>query len=204
MSGIRDAFNCSVLACRSNLRKCWHFILCYKPQLFVSNDIYQVLCLGLSGSGKSTLLAQLVGENTTNIKPTNGFNIKTLPLNGIVLSVKELGGSERVQMFWANYYENKHALLFTVDIASNESIMQQSIETLRNILTNADLRGRPCMIIGTHNDKPEARTQRQIEQYFQTVMNGHKWKVFCCSALDRNSIMDAFAALIVLIKNVFP
>lgn len=107
-------------------------------------------------------------------------------------------------MFWANYYENKHALLFIVDIASNESTLQKSLETLRKILLNPGLRGRPCMIIGTHQDKPEARSQQQIEQYFQTVMNGHKWKVFCCSALDRNSILDAFACLIVLLKNVFP
>mgnify|MGYP000061773130 CR=1 FL=1 len=185
--------------------KCWHFILCYKPQLLsTTNNQYQVLCLGLSGSGKSTLLAQLVGEQTNGIEPTNGFNIKTLPLNGIILSVKELGGSERLQTFWSNYYENKHALLFIVNIASNEIIMQKSLDTLRTILMNPGLRGRPLMIIGTHKDQPEARTQQQIEQYFQPLLNGHKCKILCCSALDRNSIMDAFAALIVLIKNVFP
>ncbi|OTF82761.1 ADP ribosylation factor-like protein, partial [Euroglyphus maynei] len=184
---------------------CWHFILCYKPQLLSTNNQYQVLCLGLSGSGKSTLLAQLVGEQTNNIEPTNGFNIKTLPLNGIILSVKELGGSERLQTFWSNYYENKHALLFIVNIASNELLMKQSLDTLRQILMNPDLRGRPLMIIGTHKDRPEARTQQQIEQYFQPLLNDHnKCKILCCSAFDRNSIMDAFAALIVLIKNVFP
>ncbi|KAH9506984.1 ADP-ribosylation factor-like protein 15 [Dermatophagoides farinae] len=212
MSGVRNAFNCSFVACRSNLRKCWHFILCYKPQLLSSSSTttnehqYQVLCLGLSGSGKSTLLAQLVGEQigVDTIEPTEGFNIKTLPLNGIMLSIKELGGSERLQTFWSNYYENKHALLFIVNIASNETIMQQSLDTLRTILMNPGLRGRPCMIIGTHKDRPEARTEQQIEQYFQPLLNGHKWKIFCCSALDRKSIMDAFAALIVLIKNVFP
>lgn len=161
-----------------------------------------MLCLGLSGSGKSTLLAQLVGEKTTNIEPTDGFNIKTLPLNGIVLSIKELGGSDRVQMFWANYYENKHALMFVVDISS--SSLQQSIDTLRKILLSPALRGRPCMIVGTHKDKPEARTQQQVEEHFREVLLGHKWVVFCCSAFDRHAIQDAMSSLTSLINNVFP
>ena len=158
----------------------------------------------MSGSGKSTLLAQLVSENTSNIQPTNGFNIKTLPLNGTVLSIKELGGSNRVQMFWDNYFDNKHALLYIVDISSSESELEESVEILKNILTNPGLHGRPCIIIGTHNDKPEARTSNQIEQYFQGVMAGYKWKLFCCSAFDRHAILDALSTLVLLIKNVFP
>lgn len=107
-------------------------------------------------------------------------------------------------MFWTNYYENKHALLFIVDISASDTQIEESVEILRKILLNPGFRGRPCLIIGTHKDKPEARSVQQIEQHFQSVMNGHKWKLLCCSAFDRHAILDAFSTLIMLIKNVFP
>ena len=162
-----------------------------------------MLCLGLSGSGKSTLLAQLVGENTANIVPTDGFNIKTLPINGIVLSIKELGGSERVQTFWTNYYDDKHALIFVVDSSSSDSSLQESINTLRKILSNQSFRKRPCMVLGTHKDKPQARTHQQMEDHFREVLLDHEWALVCCSAFDRHSIQNAMCSLSSLI-NVFP
>ena len=163
-----------------------------------------MLCLGLSNSGKSTLLAHLVGENAANIQPTNGFNIKTLPVNGRVLSIKELGGSDRVQMFWTHYYDNKHALIFVVDISESDTNLQQSIDTLRQNLLSPAFRGRPCIIIGTHKDKPEARSQQQVEEHLKEVMMSHKWALFCCSAFDRYAIQEAMTSLTLLINNVFP
>lgn len=56
------------------------------------------LRVGLSGTGKSTLLAQLVGEPLCQVEPTTGFNIKTLPFKDTILSIKELGGSNNIQV----------------------------------------------------------------------------------------------------------
>lgn len=139
-----------------------------------------------------------------NIEPTNGFNIKTLPVNGRVLSIKELGGSDRVQMFWTHYYDNKHALIFVVDISASDSNLQRSIETLCKTLLSPAFRGRPCMIIGTHKDKPEARSQQQVEEHLREVMQTHKWVLFCCSAFDRRAIQEAITSLTSLINNVLP
>ncbi|KAJ6218790.1 hypothetical protein RDWZM_004602 [Blomia tropicalis] len=201
MSGVRNAFNCSFVACRTGLRKCWHFILCYRPHILTTYDQYHVLCLGLTGSGKSTLLAQLVGDNTNNIEPTNGFNIKTLPLNGMVLSIKELGGSERVQMFWANYYDGKHALMFVMNLTSTECNIDRSLDTLRMVLANPALRGRPCLVIGTHKDRPDARTKEQMEERLRDLMQDIRWAICCCSALDRHDIHQAMTTLTALIAN---
>ena len=222
MSGVRNAFACSFVACRTGLRKvnihllkhnsksnllpppqCWQFILCYRPHILANE--YQVLCLGLSGSGKSTLLAQLVGENpAATIEPTNGFNIKTLPVAGRVMSIKELGGSDRVRRFWAHYFENKHALIFVLNVAATTERMEAAVETLRSTLHSAAFRGRPCLVIGTHGDRPEARSAAAVEEQLREVMANVKWLLVVVSAFDRAAVQQAMASLAALISTVFP
>lgn len=167
--------------------------------MLILRDEYNVLCLGLSGSGKSTLLAHLVGESTSNIEPTIGFNIKTLPIKETVVCIKEVGGSCRIRLFWDNYFHDKNAILFAVNAASSDDELSSARETLRSVLSNSRLKGHPCMILGTHMDLPGAKSEQDLEQYFQSVMYGHKWKVKCCSSYDREQILDAFEKLLDLI-----
>lgn len=182
-----------------HLFQCWQFVLCHKPLMLVVRDQYNILCLGLSGSGKSTLLAHLVGETTSNIEPTIGFNIKTLPIKDTVISIKELGGSGRVQHFWNYYFTDKNAILFTVNSASNEEELKRARQTLKSVLSNNRLRGRPCLILGTHMDMSEAKSEQELEQFFQNIMHGHKWRVFCCSSFNKQQILTALETLVDLI-----
>jgi ADP-ribosylation factor-like protein 15 len=167
--------------------------------MLVVKDQYNILCLGLSGSGKSTLLAHLVGETTANIEPTNGFNIKTFPIKGTIVSIKELGGSGRVQNFWDYYFADKNAILFVVNASANEDELRLARETLRTVLSNIRLRGKPCLVLGTHSDVSGAKTEQELDLYFQNIMNGHKWQVLCCSSFDRQQTRSALETLIDLI-----
>lgn len=101
--------------------------------MFVLRDQYNVLCLGLTGAGKSTILAQLVGEAHSHLEPTNGFNIKTLPVNDTVISIKELGGSCRIQPFWECYFNEKNAILFVVNAAASEDELKTSRDILKKV-----------------------------------------------------------------------
>lgn len=170
--------------------------------MIVIKDQYNVLCLGLSGSGKSTLLAQLVGETTDNIEPTNGFNIKTLPIKDTVLSIKELGGSGRVQHFWDYYFTDKNGLLFVVNAAADDDQLSLARETLKSVLSNASMKGRPCLVLGTHSDLPRAKSQQALHLHFQSIMQGHRWRVMTCSSFDKLQIVSALEALIDLIVNI--
>ncbi|XP_054159622.1 ADP-ribosylation factor-like protein 15 [Oppia nitens] len=199
MPGLRETFDCSFSMCRTGIRRCWQFVLCHKPLMLAVKDQYNILCLGLTGSGKSTILAQLVGENTDNIQPTNGFNIKTLPIKGIVVSIKELGGSGRVQNFWNYYFADKNAIMFVIDSAGSDEELQLAKETLKSVLSNARLRGRPCLVLGTHSDISGSKSQQELESLLQNVMQGFKWQVMICSSFDRQLIRKAFETLIDMI-----
>jgi len=198
MPGVRDTFHCSLTACRIGFRKCWQWVQCHKPIVFVLKDQYNVLCLGLSGAGKSTLLAQLTGEPLTHVEPTTGFNIKTLPFKDTVISIKEVGGSCRIQPFWDHYFSGKNGILFVVDASGSEEHLNSARDVLKSVFGDMRLKGKPCLVLGTHSDVPEAKSAEDLEKCFQSIMHGRKWTVKCCSAYDSVQIKTALETLIEL------
>ncbi|RWS21462.1 ADP ribosylation factor-like protein 1 [Leptotrombidium deliense] len=168
--------------------------------VFVLQRQYNVLCLGLSGAGKSAFLAQLVDEPLTTSEPTTGFNMKTLPVKNAVLSIKELGGSCSVQPFWDHYFENKNGIVYVVDASSSDEQLISARNVLRDVLTDPRLKGKPCFIIGTHSDIETSKSEHEIERIFSSIMQGRKWKVYCCCTLDRTQVTGALEALIDLIS----
>ncbi|KAI1301555.1 ADP-ribosylation factor-like protein 15 [Halotydeus destructor] len=202
MPGVRESFTCSFSACRTGIRRCWRWVQCHKPitgLVLVIEDQYNVLCLGLTGAGKSTLLAQLVGEPLTTVEPTNGFNIKTIPFKNTVVSIKELGGSCSIQRFWNNYFNDKHGILFVVDASSPD--LGPSIEVLKLTLNDIKLKGKPCLIIGTHIDLKDAKSADELEKHFAPVMHNRKWAVTCCCHTGSNGeSVKITAALEMLIE----
>lgn len=164
----------------------------------VLRDQYNVLCLGLSGAGKSTLLAQLVGEPLGVVEPTTGFNIKTLPFKDTVLSIKELGGSCVVQPFWDHYFGDKHGILFVVNAASSDEDMLASKDALTAVFADHRLKGKPCLVMGTHSDLKEARSPDELEKFFGGIMQQRKWALACCSAHEPKELQTALETLIEL------
>lgn len=131
-------------------------------------------------------------------EPTTGFNIKTLPFKDTILSIKELGGSYSVQPFWINYFGNKHGILFVVDASAPECDLIASRDTLQSVLSDQRLKGKPCLIMGTHSDLKEARTPEVLEALFASVMQNRKWAMACCSAFNADEVRSALEMLIEL------
>ncbi|KAF8793887.1 ADP-ribosylation factor-like protein 15 [Argiope bruennichi] len=138
MPKLFDNVQIGFVACRIGMRKvgltvlAWALKVCYRPVIII-RDQYQVLCLGLQGSGKTTALASLVGESVSNIEPTTGFNIKTLPLKDTIVDIKELGGSEIVRPFWNKYFEGQHGILYVIDAAADEEILKEAVKILQEV-----------------------------------------------------------------------
>ncbi|GIY58398.1 ADP-ribosylation factor-like protein 15 [Caerostris extrusa] len=151
MPKLFDNMQIGFVACRIGMRK----------------DQYQVLCLGLQGSGKTTALASLVGESVTDIEPTTGFNIKTLPLKDTVVDIKELGGSDKVRPFWSKYFEGQHGLLYVIDAASDDNVLKEAVKILQGVISSSLLRGIPCVILATHQDLENSRSPQEIAQFFE-------------------------------------
>ena len=100
-------------------------------------------------SGKTTLLKSLTEDHfDQEIQPTNGFYIKTLPIRNVVISIKEIGGLERLRKYWANYFDENQAILYVVDASDSDENLNRSCDTLRQVLKDERLKGKPCLILG--------------------------------------------------------
>ncbi|GBM55401.1 ADP-ribosylation factor-like protein 15 [Araneus ventricosus] len=201
MPKLFDNVQIGFVACRIGMRKCWQWLSCYRPVIII-RDQYQVLCLGLQGSGKTTALASLVGESVSNIEPTTGFNIKTLPLKDTVVDIKELGGSEVVRPFWSKYFEGQHGLLYVIDAAADEEVLKEAVKILQEVISSSLLKGIPCVILATHQDVEGCRSSQEISQFFNETLHGRKWQVHMCGLQDQDGVQIGLENLVDLMTGI--
>lgn len=73
----------------------------------------RILVLGLDNGGKTTILKKLSEEDISHIMPTQGFNVKSLQVDGFKLNMWDIGGQKTIRPYWRNYYEQTDALVGT-------------------------------------------------------------------------------------------
>ena len=95
-----------------------------------SNEEKKLLVLGLDNAGKTTILKAISEENIKTVKPTEGFNIKNLNLEGVQMNVWDLGGQQILRKYWSNYFCSTSSLIYVVD-AADEKRLQESGNELR-------------------------------------------------------------------------
>lgn len=84
-------------------------------------------------------------KNIQEITPTEGFNLKTLNIEGVKLSVWDLGGQKELRKYWSNYYEKTHALIYVIDSADEDRVEEAGRE-LRSLLSENHLEGVPLLV----------------------------------------------------------
>ena len=57
-----------------------------------SDKEVRILVLGLDNSGKTTIMTRLAGGEITAVKPTQGFNVKTVQSDGFKMNLWDIGG----------------------------------------------------------------------------------------------------------------
>jgi ADP-ribosylation factor protein 1/Arf/Sar family protein len=71
--------------------------------------------VGLDASGKTTTLYKLkLGEVVTTI-PTIGFNVETVDHAGMVFTMWDVGGCDKIRPLIRHYYQNTSVLVVIVD-----------------------------------------------------------------------------------------
>ena len=90
-------------------------------------------------------------ENINNIKPTEGFNIKNLAVEGLNLSVWDLGGQKVLREYWSNYFENTDSLIFVVDSADKSRLIEAGME-LSKLICESKLTKVPILVFANKQD----------------------------------------------------
>ncbi|KAK9456773.1 ADP-ribosylation factor family-domain-containing protein [Dipodascopsis uninucleata] len=162
----------------------------------------RLLMLGLDNAGKTTIVKKLMGEDVMTVSPTLGFNICTVPWNGLQVNIWDVGGQNSLRPFWRNYFEKTDALIWVVDASSLDRLDECKVE-LNKVIDEDRLTGATLLIfinkIDTIQDSSEQEkiafsVSKKLD--IKNILN-HNCKVLTCSAytgLHLNEGMDWITA----------
>jgi ADP-ribosylation factor 1/2 len=148
--------------------------------LFKKRDA-RILMIGLDNSGKTTILYKLKLGVVKSTLPTVGFNVETVNVKGIELTVWDLGGQDKIRPLWEHYYHNAEGIIFVVDsndkerlnhvedspsshFSLNHKISLSAAEELAKILYEPELAGVPLLILANKQDLPNAVGVEEVAQ----------------------------------------
>lgn len=137
---------------------------------------------GLDNAGKTTLVKHILGEDTDQVSPTLGFNIRTITHKGFNLNVWDIGGQSSLRPYWRNYFETTDAVIWVVDSSDRERIHDCRSE-LDGLLQEERLAGASLLVFANKQDIGGAMTTREIgEALGLGEMTSHACHIVACSA----------------------
>lgn len=157
----------------------------------------RVVCLGLDDAGKTQLLRKL-SRNKVMMAPTHGFNIDTFSIDGVKLTLWDIGGGPQIRPMWRKYLDHTDALVYVVD-SSKESRWKESKEALAEILQDPRLKKVPLLVFNNKVDLlPAALPNFRIETEIRPLIKGGRnFGVFASSGrTDFPPVDDGFDWLI--------
>lgn len=137
----------------------------------------RILMVGLDAAGKTTILYKLkLGEIVTTI-PTIGFNVETVEYKNICFTVWDVGGQDKIRPLWRHYFQNTQGLIFVVDSADRERIVEAS-EELAKMLAEDELRDAILLVFANKQDLPHAMAASELtDKLGLHNLRGKKWYI---------------------------
>lgn len=150
----------------------------------------RILVLGLDNGGKTTILKKLSEEDISHIMPTQGFNVKSLQVDGFKLNMWDIGGQKSIRPYWRNYYEQTDAMIYVIDSADRRRLEETGIE-LTNLLEEEKMTEVPVLIFANKQDLLNAQPASEIS----TALNLHTirnraWQIQPCSAKTGEGLQE--------------
>lgn len=107
----------------------------------IKDQEVRVLVLGLDNAGKSTIVNHVMGEDTSQVSPTMGFQIHTFAWNGCNVNAWDVGGQATLRGFWGNYFDKLDVLVWVVDGTSLERLDELYRELREKVILQDQLVG---------------------------------------------------------------
>jgi len=142
----------------------------------------RILLLGLDNAGKTTILKTMASEDINHIQPTQGFNIKSVQSQGILLNVWDIGGQKTIRPYWKNYFENTDILIYVIDSADRKRFEEAGLQ-LAELLEEEKLTATPLLVFANKQDLLNAaRAQELMDSMHLNDIRDRAWQIQPCSA----------------------
>ena len=153
----------------------------------------RLLILGLDNAGKTTIVKKFLGEDTSEIAPTLGFQIKTIEHNGFKLNVWDVGGQTTIRSYWRNYFEQTDGLIWVVD-SGDKMRLQDCKKELMQLLVQEKLAGATLFIFCNKQDVAGALSPQEIKDTLELDSlegcKGRNWSIMPCSAMTGDGLLQ--------------
>lgn len=101
-----------------------------------------------------------------------------------------------MRAFWKNYYEDSDGLVFVVDSCDKHRLADCK-QQLHEILVEERLLGATLLILANKQDIANHLELEEISEFLELdKIKSHHWKIFPCSAMQGNNIIESFDWLI--------
>lgn len=145
-------------------------------------------------------MKRLSNEDIQQIRPTSGFNIKSIIHDGFKLNVWDIGGQKAIRPYWRNYFEGTDALVYVIDAADERRLLESGSE-LNLLLQEEKLAGVPLLIFANKQDLEGAMTPQKIAETLQLhLIRDRTWQIQGCSAKTGEGIQQAMEWMVRQIK----
>jgi len=154
-----------------------------------SSDNHAIM-IGLDSSGKTAILYKYkLGEIVTTV-PTIGFNVETVSLTNLQMTVWDVGGQDQIRPLWAHYYQNKNVIIFVVD-STDRDRLNLAKEELWKVLQ--EMPGVALVVMCNKQDLPTAMTVSEIKNGLDMYSLGYRpYEAFACSAPTGDGLEQAW------------
>ena len=150
----------------------------------------RVLMLGLDAAGKTTILYKLqLNELVTSI-PTIGFNVEQLKYKGLDMTIWDVGGQDKIRALWRFYFENTDALIYVVDSADPDRLVEARDE-LHKMCADDALRNACVLVLANKQDAHNALAADKVGEAMQmNSIRKQKWFLQPCSAVTGSGLYE--------------
>ncbi|XP_076936869.1 ADP-ribosylation factor-like [Bidens hawaiensis] len=148
--------------------------------------------VGLDAAGKTTILYKLIlGKIVTTI-PTVGFNVETLEYKNISFIVWDAGAYDmRLQSLMKHYYQNVQGVIFVVDCADLDRVVDAKDELHRMMLRENGLQDKVLLVFANKQDLPGAMNVAEITDKLDLHSLGLRhWYVQSASATSCEGLYE--------------
>ncbi|XP_028937727.1 ADP-ribosylation factor-like protein 13B isoform X4 [Ornithorhynchus anatinus] len=145
-----------------------------------------LVMVGLDNAGKTATAKGIQGECPEDVAPTVGFSKIDLRQGRFEVTIFDLGGGKRIRGIWKNYYAESYGVIFVVD-SSDEERMEETRETMTEVLRHPRISGKPILVLANKQDKEGALAEADVIECLslEKLVNEHKClcQIEPCSAV---------------------
>ena len=108
----------------------------------------------------------------------------------------DIGGQREIRPYWRNYYEQTDALIYVVDSADENRVMEVK-ENLTELLGEELLRGVPLLVFANKQDLDLALDAPEIMNTLElNNITDRTWNIQACSAVSQEGLNEGMEWLI--------